>query len=281
MHALTSPAAPEPDGWSARLRLRLERGERRTLLSGRQRSGPLGVQRPFYPEGDTCHVYLLHPPGGAVGGDRLDIGVTAAAGARALLTTPGATKFYRSSGARADVTQRLTAERGCRLEWLPQENIYFSGARVRASTRIDLHDDARVVAWETHCLGLPARTETFDQGELVTRLEVWRADTPLLLECQRLTPHTRRRAAGLRALPVTATLLASAPDDDLTRRMQAAIAEVTQPGVAGLTRVDDLLVVRYLGASTAQARELFVRLWRELRPALLGRDAVAPRIWAT
>ena len=60
--------------------------------------GPLRVQRPFYPaneQADECHVYLLHPPGGFVGNDTLEIEGTLAAGTHVLVTTPSAGKFYR------------------------------------------------------------------------------------------------------------------------------------------------------------------------------------------
>ncbi|MGB5651682.1 MAG: urease accessory protein UreD, partial [Sedimenticolaceae bacterium] len=89
------------------MRLGFRAGPDSTVLAERQRHGPLAVQRPFYPEGGVCHVYLLHPPGGVVGGDVLGIDVKLAQGAQALITTPGATKFYRSAGALARQTQRI------------------------------------------------------------------------------------------------------------------------------------------------------------------------------
>ena len=48
-----------------------------TRLTTRAHRGPLVVQRPFYPEGPGVpHVYLLHPPGGIVGGDSLRVEVS-------------------------------------------------------------------------------------------------------------------------------------------------------------------------------------------------------------
>jgi urease accessory protein len=47
------------------------------------------------------------------------------------------------------------------------------------------------------------------------------------------------------------------------------------------TLVDDVLVCRAIAQRTDQLKEAFVRWWRLLRPTLLGRDAVLPRIWAT
>jgi len=89
----------------------------------------LAVQRALYPEADLCHVYLLHPPGGVAGGDLLNISIQVRDGGAALITTPGATKFYRSVAPRAFVRQSLKIMNGS-LEWLPQENILFPGANV-------------------------------------------------------------------------------------------------------------------------------------------------------
>ena len=132
-------AAASPGGWQARLSLGFRRQNARTILERRAHQGPLRVQRPFYPEGGSvCHVAILHPPGGVVGGDELRIDAALDAESRALLTTPAAGKFYRSAGPVARQTQRLTVAAGATLEWLPQENIVYSGARVHALTRVEL-----------------------------------------------------------------------------------------------------------------------------------------------
>ena len=63
------------EGWSAKLSLSFERALAKTNLRVSERVGPLSVQRPFYPEEDDCHAYVLHPPGGVVGGDQLELNV--------------------------------------------------------------------------------------------------------------------------------------------------------------------------------------------------------------
>jgi urease accessory protein len=143
-------------GWAAELALRFAvRGERgRTELVGRRHVGPLRVQRPFHPEpSGACHVYVLHPPGGVVGGDQLALDVSVESGAHALLTTPAAAKLYRSAGPCARVQQALRVGEGARLEWLPHENIAFSAANAELTTRVELEQGARFLGWVVLCLG--------------------------------------------------------------------------------------------------------------------------------
>ncbi len=202
--------------WQARLRLHFEAGPDRTILARREQRGPLAVQRPFYPEGGPCHVYVLHPPGGLVGGDRLEIAVRVGDGAQALITTPGAAKVYRSLGPTAEQTQRLQVAAGGALEWLPQENILFPGAQARLRTELDLEPGAAFIGWEVQCLGRPAIGERFQTGRADLGFYIRRARVPLLLDRLRLADgRGLDGASGLRGYPVTGTLVAcpAGPDD--------------------------------------------------------------------
>ena len=161
-------------GWRAHLQLRFaertapeNRGGQgghaaRTVLLEKRHEGPMLVQRPFYPEGEAvCHVYLLHPPGGVVGGDILQLDVRVESSAHTLITMPGATKFYRSAGPQATLGQHFSLDDGARLEWLPQDTILFPGARARTDTRFDLHGRARLTRLETRCQLLTVLHEAF------------------------------------------------------------------------------------------------------------------------
>ncbi len=281
--ALDSPPAATQtpvSGWQARLALEFAPRGERTQLVGRSQLGPLTVQRPFHPEGAPCHLYLLHPPGGVVGGDELALHIDVAAGGHALLTTPGATKFYRSLGPQARVRQHFSLASGATLEWLPQDNILFPGARLDLASHFHLQPGARLLAWETLALGRPVIGERFTQGALHSRLQLYQAGRLQLNECLRVQqPRDLTRPAGLAGHPLLATLLAT-PCGETERE---AVREIlgTYAGPAGVTRLGDLLVVRLLGEHNEPLQQCMQAIWRALRPAVLGRPPCAPRIWAT
>ena len=278
------------DGWQARLELRLESVQGRTRLVHCRHSGPLRVQRAFFPErpapgtaaAEPCHIYVLHPPGGLVSGDALQIEVECRARAHALLTTPAAGKFYRQHGPRvAQVTQELRLD-GSTLEWLPQENIYYPDSAVRLCTRVSLDPSARFIGWELHCLGLPAIGAGLDRGALRTTLELWLGGQPLLLERLALEGESLSARWGLANFPAFGTCLAyPARAEDLERVRTMASSLNCAELIVACTIVDGVLCCRGLAQRVDQLKRAFIELWRALRPVMLGREAVAPRIWAT
>jgi len=122
--------------WRGSLSLKFERAGPKTALR-RSHSGPLLIQRPFYPEGPVCHTYVLHPPGGIVGGDHLSIDAHCANAAEGLVTTPGATKYYGSDGRQAIQVQKVCVDEGS-LEWMPQESIFFDRCKALQQLSINL-----------------------------------------------------------------------------------------------------------------------------------------------
>lgn len=282
---IAAPAEIDPStGWAAELSLAFASRGAATVLARRQHRGPLTVQRPFYPEGPAvCQVTLLHPPGGLVGGDQLQLTATLDAGAQALITTPAASKIYRSTAAVAQQRQHFHIAPGAALEWLPQETILFSGAHFRSQTRVDLAPGGRFLGWEITCLGRPACAERFDAGHGVIALELWEDGQPLFIErgCYAGGGALLTAAWGLGDQPVVGTWLALDAPAGLTDALRASLSEVADPLRWGLTRLPRVLALRYRGPSAAEARALFIRAWTLVRPTLLGRDAHPPRIWAT
>lgn len=286
--ASVAGSAGSVGGWQAALDLRFRRKARRTVLAQCAHRGPLRVQRPFYPEGDSvCHVALLHPPGGVVGGDELRVGIALDPGAHALITTPAAGKFYRSAKAWARQTQQLTVAANATLEWLPQETIVYDGARVRASTRVELRGDARFVGWEIVCLGRPAAGEHFQTGDYLQDFELSRDGEPLYLERDRYASGDPVFSAawGLQGQPVFATLVCAGEAPGAVEAIRAGwhALQARSPAreLTAVSQLDSTLIGRYLGPSAVRARQFFILAWSLLRPALWHRPPCPSRFWNT
>ncbi|HLX81976.1 MAG TPA: urease accessory protein UreD [Burkholderiales bacterium] len=274
-------AEPVVSSWKASLSLEFRLENRKTALSRKIHDGPLVVQKPLYPEGgEVCHAIVVHPPGGIAGGDELSLEVKTGDGAAALLTTPGAAKWYRSAGPWA--RQSLAFGVQGTLEWLPQETIVFDGALAQTECRVDLAAQAAFIGWDIVCLGRTGAGERLSRGTFRTSVQIHRESKLLWSERGRIDGGGRLldSPAGLDGKPVVGTLFASSLNLN-----QQLLNETRKPepesGRGAVTLLPGVLLARYLGNSSEAARRYFVALWRLLRPALAGREAVEPRIWRT
>ncbi|MGC3981164.1 MAG: urease accessory protein UreD [Steroidobacteraceae bacterium] len=272
---LTHPAI-----WHAELQLGFTARGERTVLAHRKHVGPLVVQRPFYPEGGVCHLYLIHPPGGIAGGDHLQLKAQLDTGAHALITTPAATKFYRALPGRQSVLHQQVNLQAATLEWLPQETIFFNEADARTTTRIDVDAASRCIAWEVNCYGRRAGDEPFVAGSVRQGLELWLNGKPLLLDHLHIAGGARMQQAkwGLQGMNALGTLLAypaTAADVQAARELDIPGAQLS------CTLVDSVLVCRCLCDEGAAVKQALLKVWQCLRPRIVQCDAVLPRIWAT
>ena len=271
-------------GWHAELELWFANAHGKTRLVRRRHCGPLAVQRAFHPEADgSAHVYLLHPPGGVAGGDNLEITCHIAPEARAVLTTPGATKFYRSE--RGTSTQRTVIDvgAGATCENLPQETILFEGADAAVITRVTLAEDSAYIGWDFVSLGRPAAKERFLAGRLRQRVEIFRGDEPIWFEQVAFSsaPHVLDAPFAFAGHPIAGTMVYAGPMlDDTVERIREGLGEAAS-GVFSASQLERVIVCRYLGERMSEGKALFLQAWSILREHGLRKKAVAPRIWAT
>ncbi|WP_096695476.1 urease accessory protein UreD [Polaromonas sp. AER18D-145] len=273
--------------WNATLSLDYTLQAGKTVAHFRH-DGPLRILQSLYPEGDAvCHNVLVHPPGGLVGGDTLDIAVTAAAGSHGLITTPGATRFYRSAGETALQRTRLRLEAGARAEWLPMEALCYSGCLAENHLTLDLAPGAELMGWDITALGLPSANQPFAQGSFCQHIElpgVWlerariRADDLLLM-------NSPLGLAGQRCI---ATLFFTAGSKLERQRRQLALDLARQvleahplSAAAGATSPDaQVVVVRVLAPLVEPAMVLLKQVWKVWRQHFWEKDAPSPRIWS-
>lgn len=291
--AVPSVVPPEmPPPWPASLRLRFALRGARSAMVERRHCGPLSVQKALYPEGGICHAVMLHPPAGIAGGDTLDIDVEVEQGAHAVLTTPGATKWYKSLGRDATQTVRLTVGAGARLDWLPQENIVFDDARAGIDTTVTVLPGGSAIGWDAVVLGRQASGEQWTRGAVRFDTRVLTAQRPLWIEQALLRADSALRGsrAGLDGLPVMGTLWAvgAGATQELAERLAAQLpygpdlrAGVTCLAHGGQHDGASMLLLRVLGAGIEPVRAVLVAAWTALREPIHGVPARPLRLWAT
>lgn len=251
--------------------------------------GPLRILQSLYPEGGAiCHNVLVHPPGGLVGGDTLGIGVDVGSGAHALITTPGATRFYRSLGEPAVQDIRIRLESGARLEWLPLEAICHPGCIAQNRLSLMLAPGAEMMGWDITALGLPASGQAFDSGSFCQHIEI----PGVWLERGRMAaddPALMNGALGLAGRRCIASLFFCTGSAIERGRQQQALdgaREAMQThslcDSAGVTSPNgQVVVLRVLSPMVEPAMDLLRRVWAQWRLTLWQLQPQLPRIWST
>jgi urease accessory protein len=279
-----APLATASGRWLAHLQLRFARRQQRTVLVARMHSGPLVVQKTLHPEGDqTCHAVIVHPPGGVAGGDQLRIQAALEEGAHALLTTPGAGKWYKANGHAASQELHFDIADGALLEWLPQETILFDAAQVQMQARIALTGSARYAGWEVLCLGRRAAGERFRSGHWSQQLRIFRddeliwgdyadvrGDDPLLYS-----------PIGMAGRSVVGRLLVAAGNVPADILEQCRAIEPAGDAPHAISALPGVCVATCIGDDAEAIRNYFEALWAVLRPWYAMLDAKRPRIWNT
>ena len=275
-------------GWTGHLQLDYRLKDGRTTALDRH-EGPLRVLQRLYPEGDAvCHHVLVHPPGGVVGGDELALDMTLAAGSHAVITTPGATRFYRSAGPLAQQSVQATLADGARLEWLPLESIAYPGCAALNRLQFDLSPSAQMIGWDVLALGLPAAGRHFERGHFTQHLAlpgVW-------LERGRIDGADRllrESPLGLAGHSVLATLwlasgaaLGRVPTETLIDSARALMDTSALAASAGVSAPHArVIVLRALAHQVEPAMALLRAVWAEWRSLQWGLTPCPPRVWQT
>ena len=279
-------------GWQGSLHLAYRRDPHssvpRSVVHDRH-DGPLRVLASLYPEAPAvCHNVLVHPPGGIVGGDELDIDVTLAEGTHALITSAGATRFYRSSGAGAQQTLKATLAEGARLEWLPLESIAHSGCIAENRVRFALAPGAEMIGWDVLALGLPASDQAFERGSFTQSIELprrWLERGVIEASDKRLL-DSPLGWAGHRAMGTlwfaTGAALPDSRRDALLDAARAVVESHTLRPTAGVSSPHDgVIVLRVLAPRVEPAMNLLTAVWAQWRRVAWQLASCTPRVWRT
>lgn len=279
--------------WHAQLSLDYNSRQGKTLLDF-SHNGPLRILQSLYPEGDAvCHNVLVHPPGGVAGGDDLDIRVQVQAGAHALITTPGATRFYKTSGDAAIQRTHVHLQDNARLEWLPLENIAYNACLAENRLQVQLAPTAEMIGWDITALGLPAASQPFERGAFTQHVEL--LDThgkhSPWLERGRIAADDHRllqSPLGMAGRTCIATLFFIAGSAISTRTREQFLEKSREiahahslKATCGITcPQSQVIILRTLAHHTEEAIDLCKQVRNAWRALAWGLPGNAPRIWA-
>jgi len=273
--------------WEARLDLTYTRAAGR-VVARHSHNGPLRILQSLYPEGDSvCHNVLVHPPGGLVGGDTLDIHIRAASGAHGLITTPGATRFYRSEGPLALQSTHIHLQAGSRLEWLPLEALCYNDCHAENKLVMVPEPGAELLGWDVTAFGLPGANLPYVQGSFAQHIEV----PGVWLERGRIDAADTRLMDGPTGMAgarcMASLFFVAGTALDRKRKQQALdiarelIAGHALAATAGATSPNpQVIVVRALAPVVEPAMQLLRTVRNAWRQELWGLPLCNPRIWA-
>ena len=282
---MSDRTCPSENNWRAELDLVFKKFGQKTALSGKSHVGPLMVQKPFYPEGpDVCHTYIVHPPGGVAGGDRLSIRMNVGSGAHALLTTPAAGKYYRSPKALSTQTIGINVDINSVCEWFPQESIFYNGAGTNMKTVVNLNLGSRYIGWDVACLGLEASGNPFEKGEIRQNIEIYKNSVPIFIEAANIRGDSGSLTApwGLNGKKVFGYMVCVPCPAELVKKIKSLEERKDHGRIFSVTLVGkEVLVCRFLGKHAFNAFKVFLRTWEIIRSDLMGKPSCPPRIWKT
>ena len=254
------------------------------MLTARRFTLPLQALEPMDLDGDgVATLFLLNPTGGLLAGDRLETDIALGPGSRVCLSTPSATRVYRSPGPAA--VQRLTIEvgSGATLEWMPDHLIPSPGARLHQATLIRLAADATLLYLDAWAVGRAARGEAWGFDLLDSSLLIRDEAGPLLRERAILAARPPRDGlGGTEGFAYAATFVAMRPAgvamrlaaegwEELAGALQAEVDAAGAGGRAGATTLGRGGVLARLLCPSAPALQAGVHaLWAACRRRLLG-----------
>lgn len=288
--ALVTPKANATQYWFARLELDFVAAKKCTILKHRKHTGPVRVQKMLWPEKTgVCHAIIVHPPAGIAGGDHLSFNMQASQAAHALVTTPGAGKWYKTNQKQAFQHIEITVKDSAIFEWLPQETMLFNGACANSSTKIMLDQSASFIGWDMLVLGRQACAEQFSQGNYQSSLQLYRDDKLLVTDRLSFSGNDRFLSSclGMHGQAVMGSLWAVAPPAQRnSTTLEAQIDQIRELMMrmqvnVRLTLLDDVMTARYLGNDVRHCHDAFAAIRAKLRRYWFDLDEEFPRIWRT
>ncbi len=275
---------PNISSWEGILNINYQKKANKTEIKSSYSRSPFKVQSPFYPENnDVCHTVIIHTAGGIVGGDTLTQNIYLENNCHSLITTPAAGKIYKSNGKIAQQNIKIKIENNSCLEFFPQENIIFNGAKYQQNYKIELAENAHYCTWEIDRFGRTARGEKFTQGDWKSSCEIRQNNKLIWVDRQWLAGNevNCQSINGLNNYAISGSFywMGSQVSLELVKQCRELANSHISRGEIGVTQGINGVICRYRGNSTAEVKRWFIDVWGLLRVHFLQKDKIISRIW--
>ncbi len=260
-------------------RLAFELSGERTVVRRALAFAPLRLLTPRN-HGPGAWAYTTTLGGGLLGGDEIRLRTTVGRGARAMLSSQGATRLYRSARASA-VSLEVVLEEGALLALLPDPVSGFAGSRSEQRTSVQLAAGASLALAELITAGRTARDGRWALARYSSALTVRRGERVLCADALLLDAAHGPLAARMGRFDCLGTVLLLGPL--LERGASAALANIGAapvargaPLIASASPLEGGAIVRIAAVSVEATATRVRELLSEL-PMLLGDDPFARR----
>lgn len=219
---------------------------------------------------------LLNPTGGVLGGDHLITDIALDAGAHVCLTTPSATRVYRTDGDPATAKTTIRLAENATLEYFPDHVIPHAGSALIQSLHVEMSRGSRAILLDTMASGRVAHGERWAFREIDSRVEVQACGKPAYIHRAKIAPHAKRpdRFGVMEGFDYIGSLAIFADGFMRWKELCAAInAELdlsasVRGGASLLPRGG--CVVRFLARSAPDLTLVSKNLWDAARESIAG-----------
>ena len=252
-----------------------------TVLGGQRFTLPLQVTGPTRLDGSgSLCMMLLNPTGGVAGGDRLKTEIMLGPGAHVVLTTPSATRIYRSQGEPAIYDTNIHISRDAVLEYLPDHVIPHPGSVFHQSLTMDMEPGSLAFLVDSLAVGRLARGERWMFNEMVSRTTISLEGRPFFVDRTSLNPDNRTLAGlgGMEDFGYMATLVMCGDGYERWQNLAGTVSDWLNDRPSVLGGISPLsrngYMVRLLTTAGYELTEAIQGLWAIARRILLGLPAL-------
>ena len=135
---------------------------------------------------------LLNPTGGVLGADHLTTEIVQEAGTHVCLTTPSATRIYRTLEKPAILETVIRVGENATIEYFPDHIIPHENSALRQSLRVEMAPGSRAILFDSMASGRVAHGERWKFRDVDSRTEVFSSGRPTYINRTKISPALRQ-----------------------------------------------------------------------------------------